>query len=96
MKQQVLRKTLTGGWTEFAFANNARRFFVKNFTAGNIFVSFENGTAENQSFKIANGVGEEVAISYAEAGKNPFAYFVNKIYVKGTGEVEVQQIDVNL
>lgn len=96
MKQQVLRKTLTGAWEAFSFPHKARRFFVKNYSESPIYVSFENGTAENQSFKIAAGVGEEVAISYAEIQKDPFAYSVDAIYAKGTGEVEIQQVDVNL
>ena len=108
MKQQVQRKTLTGAWEAFEFPYKARRFFVKNYTDGDIFVSFENNTAENQSFKIAAGVGEEVAISMVDIQNNPNrkkfsydeeakdAFFSDTVYVKGTGEVEVQEVDFDI
>lgn len=90
MKQAVLRKTLTGSWTEFAFTNPSRFFFVKNLSEDNIFVSFESGTEETASFLIPSMHGEEVAMSF---GANDAAYYVTKIYVKGTGDVEVQAMD---
>lgn len=92
MRQAVLRKTLTGDWTEFAFAKKGRFYFVKNFTDSDIFVSFENGTAEENSIKIKSNSGEEVSISYDAIDRD--IYYADKIYVKGTGEVEVQSIDI--
>lgn len=91
MKQSVKRLTLTGEWTEFTFTKKAKRYFVKNFTEGDIYVSFENNDLEAESFKIAAGHGEEVAISYG--GVNARQFMVNTVYVKGTGEVEVEQLD---
>lgn len=93
MKQSVKRLTLTGEWTEFVFDKNAKYYYVKNFTEDDIFVSFEENDQEDESFKIKSGVGEEVSIS-SYALEVP-AYLTNKIYVKGTGEVEVQQLDVH-
>ena len=99
MKQQVSRKTLTGDWKAFAFPYKARRFFVKNYGENPIYVSFESGTAESASFKIMAGVGEEVAISYHGGyGEIGAAYkvsdfYTDTVYVKGTGEVEVQEVD---
>ena len=91
MKQLLLRKTLTGDWEQFSFNGKARFFFVKNFTDDDILVSFESETAEENCFKIKAGVGEEVTISYNSIDRNEF--YVDSIYVKGTGEVEVQALD---
>ena len=90
MKQQVKRVTLTGDWLEVTFTNKATRYFVKNYTEGDIFVSFAANDNENESFKIKTGIGEDVAISYDSIRKR---YAVDTIYVKGTGEVEIQQLD---
>lgn len=91
MKQSVRRKTLTGGWTEFKFEHKSKRFFVKNYTSGDIFVSFENNDQESESYKIKTGMGEEVAITWSDLLYAPNV--ADAIYVKGTGEVEVEQID---
>lgn len=90
MKQQVKRKTLSGSWTEFAFPQPARKYFVKNYTSGDILVTFENDEIEDEAFKIKTGIGEEVSIS---SKMNVQAYSKSSIFVKGTGEVEVQQLD---
>ena len=91
MKQSVMRKTLTGSWTEYSFSKKARRYFVKNYTSGDIYVSFASNDSENESFKIKTGMGEEVAITYAPLVNEDV--YTDKIYVKGTGEVEVEQLD---
>lgn len=92
MRQAVLRKTLEGDWTEFAFEKAGRFFFVKNFTDGDIFVSFEENTKEENCFKIASGVGEEVSISFEALDREE--YKTKSVFVKGTGEVEVQGLDI--
>lgn len=91
MKQAVLRKVLTGEWTEFKFDQKSRFFFVKNFTGGDIFVSFVDGDDESASVKIKSNTGEECAISFCGTDKSEF--YVDAIYVIGTGEVEVQALD---
>ena len=91
LKQLVKRQTLTGNWTEIQFPKKSRSFFVKNFTEGDIFVSFKNNDDEAECFKIKSGIGEEVAIQFHSLDKSEF--YVNSIYVKGTGEVEVQAMD---
>lgn len=91
MKQQVKRVTLTGDWQAVTFPNKATRYFVKNFTDAAILVSFAANDTEDESFKIQSGIGEDVAISYDSIRKR---YAVDTIYVKGTGEVEIQQLDV--
>lgn len=92
MRQAVIRKTLEGDWTEFAFEKAGRYFFVKNFTDGDIFVSFEENTEEESCFKIASGVGEEVSISFEALDRED--YKTKSVYIKGTGEVEVQGLDI--
>lgn len=91
LKQLVKRLTLTGGWTEFQFPKKSRSFFVKNFSEGDIFVSFKNNDDEAESFKIKTGMGEEVAISFNARYNAEF--YANSIFVKGEGEVEVQAMD---
>ena len=93
MRQAVIRKTLEGDWTEFAFEKEGRFFFVKNFSDEDILVSFENGTDEEKCFKIKSGIGEELAVSFYPLDKEDFK--TNKIFVKGTGEVEVQSLDIH-
>ena len=75
---------------EVTFPNKATRYFVKNYTEDDILVSFAANDSEDESFKIKSGIAEDVAISYDGIRGR---YEVNKIYVKGTGEVEIQQLD---
>ena len=90
MKQKVIRQTLQGSFTAFTFDVKVRTFFVKNFTEGDIYFSFANDNEEAGAFKIASGMGEEVFIngSYSTA-----AHYTKTLYVKGTGEVEVEALD---
>ena len=92
MKQAILRKTLTGNWEEFSFPKKGRFFFVKNLTSADIFVSFEENDSEEESIKIKSGIGEEVSISFN--GLDRKEYYTKTIYVKGSGEVEVQSLDI--
>ena len=91
IKQQVIRKTLTGNWEEYAFGVQSKSFFVKNFTDDPIYVSFENNDEEDESIKIPSQMAEIVYIS----SLNPLngLFFTDKVYVKGTGEVEVEAIE---
>lgn len=91
MKQKVIRKTLAGEWETFKFEDKSRFFFVKNFTDGDIYVSLKEGCTEEESIKIKSGVGEEVAINYG--GADIPLYKTDSVFVKGTGEVEVQALD---
>lgn len=93
MKQQVLRKTISaGGWTEFKFNQPAKTFFVKNFSEEDILVTFEDDEIEAEAFKIPAGMAEEIAVSYNNQS-NP-KYLKDAVYVKGVGEVEVEELDV--
>ena len=91
MKQAVIRKTLNGEWTEWDFGKPCKNFFVKNFSSGDIFVSFVNNDQESGSFKIASDYGEEVSIVQNHLGGQGETA---KIYVKGTGEVEIEALDI--
>lgn len=88
MKQKVIRKTLTGAFTEYKFDVYSKSFFVKNFTEEAVYVTFKNDGDEDGSFKIPAGMGEEV---YINKGTTP--NYPDTIYVKGTGEVEVEALE---
>ena len=87
MKQQVLRKTLSGAFTPFTFEVNSCSFFVKNFSDSDVLVSLEMGTPDNECWKIPSMMAEEVYYNKVSG------YYPNTIYVKGTGEVEVEALD---
>ena len=92
MKQAVQRKTLAGGWTAFTFNHNCAHFLVKNFSNGVVYVSFENNDDEAESIKIMSLMAEVVAVCF-DGNNNP-AFTVPTIYVKGSGEVEVEALDI--
>ena len=88
--KNVKRVTLTGDWEEITFDQATKNYFVKNFTNADIYVSFEENDSEDTSFKIASGIGEQLAINQSYLNKPE--HNTDTIYVKGTGEVEVQQM----
>lgn len=88
--KNVKRVTLTGDWQSITFDQKTKNYFVKNFTNADIYVSFEENDDEDTSFKIASGIGESLAIEQSALSKEEFK--TDTIYVKGTGEVEVQQM----
>lgn len=84
----VVRHTLEGTSTEFEFTNKACKFLVKNFTSGDILVNYEAITNDNQdtSIKIPKQTAQVIFTDEKYPTKT------NKIYVLGTGEVEVQML----
>ena len=90
--ENVKRVTLAGGWTEITFNGQARYFFVKNYSDSDIYVSFEENDTEATSVKIASKMAEEVAPTFKYTGRTELN--ASKIYIKGTGEVEVQALDL--
>lgn len=92
MKQAIVRKILTGGWTAFRFPERGRKYYVKNFGEGDIYVSFVNDGVEATAFKIKGYMGEELQMGFASKAY-PYG-LVDVIYVKGTGEVEVQSEEI--
>lgn len=88
--RNVKRVTLTGDWTAIQFDDKVKNYFVKNFSSNAIYVSFEANDTEDTSFKISAGIGERVAIN--QSNLEMVGYKTDTIYVKGTGEVEIQQM----
>jgi hypothetical protein len=90
MELSLQRVTLTGGAKAVTFNTVCGKWLVKNFTTGDIYVSFDSNLVESKAVKIAAGHGQVIVINeyydWNDALKS------NTIYVKGTGEVEVQQL----
>lgn len=87
MKQKVLRQTLSGSFTPFTFDVASCSFFVKNFSDDDAYVSLENDTPDAECWKIPSMMAEEVYYN-----KN-IGYYPKTIYVKATGEVEVEALE---
>lgn len=83
---KVLRKTLTGTSEAYAFDVIGYRFCVKNFSDNDCYVNYEAITASNEdtSVKVPKGTAQVV---FSNENNTVGA---GTLYVKGTGEVEVQ------
>ena len=94
MKQQLKRLTISTQ-AQIQFRYKAKRFFVKNFTEDDIYVSFEavENNDYSECYKIAKGVAEEVYVAITGISNK---YLTDTIYIYGTGEVEVQQLDFSI
>lgn len=90
MKLNLKRVTLSGSTEAVTFDNICRKYLVKNFTSGDIYVSFDSNLVEDNSIKIAAGMGQVCLIN--EHYERSLAVRTNTIYIKGSGEVEVQQL----
>lgn len=86
VEQVVKRVTLTGSVKIVEFVNSSPKYLIKNFSEGDIYVSFYAPFTNNEAIKIASKFGQEVV---ANERFNPAT---NVIYINGTGEVEVQQL----
>lgn len=86
---KVLRKTLVGNSEAYEFGAYATKFLVKNLSDESVLVNYENITSANEttSIKIPSSTAQ---IVFDGEELNPDKH--NKIYIKGTGEVEVQCI----
>lgn len=89
MAQQVKRVELEGSITQVIFPNQCGRYLVKNFSDGDIYVSFEESVELNTSIKITAGMAQVCIINERNGSGQEKA---NCIYISGTGEVEVQQL----
>lgn len=90
-KIKVQRVTLSGSeFEEVEFNTICGRYLVKNFTEDDIYVSFDEDATTNTSIKIPAGYFQEVIANEYLGGLD--AYKTTSIYIKGTGEVEVQQL----
>lgn len=90
MQLQLKRVTLTGTTQAVSFDTRCGKYLVKNFSSNDLYVSFDSNLVEANSIKIAAGNGQVCLINehydWSEEVKT------NTIYVKGTGEIEVQQL----
>lgn len=92
MKQAIVRKILTGDWADFRFPERGKKFYVKNFSNNAAFISFAANSSEASSFKLNGNMGEEFQMSYLN---RPYPFgMVDVIWVKGEGEIEVQNEDI--
>ena len=91
MKQQLKRLNVSSQ-AQINFRYQAKSYFVKNFTEGDIYVSFEAITNDDYSecYKIKSGIAEEVYIARTGISNK---YLADTIYIYGNGEVEIQQLD---
>lgn len=90
MKQQVKRNTLSGGITKFSFDYICGEYLVKNFSDGDVYVSYEDNTSNDEAIKIPANSYQIVVVNYHLGGLE--CYKSKDLYIKGTGEVEVQQL----
>lgn len=89
MIQQVQRVTLSGAEQTISFPNPCGRFLVKNFSTGDIYVSFGTPVDQATAIRIASGMGQVCLISEQGGFAQPKT---RNIYITGTGEVEVQEL----
>lgn len=87
MELSIERKTLSGSKTSFVFDYKRPRFVVKNFTDSDVYVSFSQSATDDKSIKIPSGMGQICMVTDEDHGIG-----IDTVYVKGTGEVEVQQL----
>lgn len=90
MKMNIKRVTLSGSVTKVEFDNLCRKWLVKNTTDSDIFVSFDENFKEDEAVKIASNFGQNVYVNDEPVFRD--TCYTRAIYIKGTGEVEVQQI----
>ena len=90
MKQQVKRVNLSGGIKKVSFDYVCGEYLVKNFSDNDVYVSFENNTSDNEAIKIPSKCYQVVVIDCWLGGHE--CYKSKDIYIKGSGEVEVQQL----
>lgn len=90
MKQRVQRVNLKAEITQVHFNELCGEYLVKNFSDGDIYVSFESNVSDNQSIKIPSKSYQICVVNCYLGGLD---YYKSKdIFMKGHGEVEVQQL----
>lgn len=89
----IKRLILTGTIQEVKFDNiKSNAWLVKNFSNGDIFVSYDENLDENSSIKIKPEYAQICLMTKAGLYGYNNGTLVNTIYIKGTGEVEVQPL----
>lgn len=100
---EIKRVTLSGtGFEEISFEKPAERYLIKNFTEGDIYVSSKADATTDDSCKVPKGYGQVFEVPVMETGSVAYHAIkgagrfvpdsITKLYLKGTGEVEVQQL----
>lgn len=93
MLQQVQRVTLTGSvFEKVEFDKAGSKYMVKNFTDDDIYVSFDSTATTDNSVKIPAGFYQVVIANEYDSLINDYKNSTDSVYIKGTGEVEVQQL----
>ena len=90
LTQQVQRVALSGTAAAVTFPNPSGKYLVKNYSSGDIYISFESTCNPATSIRIVSGYGQVCEIN--ERGGAAGQEKAKTIYVNGTGEVEVQQL----
>ena len=89
---KLKRLALTGAKTAVQFEDTkCSKFLVKNFGSGDVYVSFAADTADADSIKIPKETGQ-ICVDNEFYEDKVTKHNFDTIYVKGTGEVEVQCI----
>lgn len=89
-KQQVKRVTVSG-LTEIQFDRYCGKYLVKNYSAGDIYVSFKENATTADSIRIASNMGQLCEIN-EQGGLNGQDKADSIFVISGAGEVEVQQL----
>lgn len=96
---ETKRVTVSGdSFTEISFTKPSDYYMVKNFSEGDIYVSFFSDATTDNSSKIASKMGQIVSKGVVDldydgsVSRKPYNEFTDTIYVKGSGEVEISQI----
>ncbi len=91
MKLKIKRVTLSGSAEAIAFENQAKGFLVKNFSEAPVYVSFDEEFEDDEAIMIEAGYWQICVINENENAQEQ--NYTNIIYVKGTGDVEIQLVN---
>lgn len=90
-KLNVKRVNLTKDQiTSVNFETTCGQWLVKNFSSSAVFVSFDEDLKEEEAIKIESGMGQVVIANYQYDWTED--YKTATIYLKGEGEIELQQL----
>lgn len=88
-----VKNVVLDGETAIEFPTKCLRFMVKNFSDGDILVSFVANPQADEVVKIKAGMGQVVVDNINLNSVSDYQEFAHRtIYINGTGEVEVQQL----
>ncbi len=91
MASQVIKRiSATESGVKINFEAYSGRYLVKNYSDGDIFVSLDVNLPTDQSIKITSGMGQICIINEKNDAESQEK--TNALFIKGNGEVEVQQL----